>query len=96
MNTNKKTKQVKKCRVLVGGTLGYISRDFHELGVIVKIPTNEPAEGLTEVMCNNLIQRTHEARKIVARSLFPQFKAFDPLFYNDGLEAQPYTMEVEA
>jgi len=96
MNTNKKTKQVKKCRVLVGGTLGYVSRDFHELGVIVKTPTNEPAEALTEVMCNNLIQRTHEARNLVANSLIPNFKVFAPLFYNDGLEAQPYTIEVEA
>jgi len=85
-------KQKLNYRVTVDGKPAFISYDFHELGVIVK-DGNILAKSKTATLCNNLIARTHEVREQVKGSLFPKFKAFDPLFYSGEIELQPYEAE---
>ena len=78
-------------RVTIDDVEAGICFDFDEKGTAcIADGKTPPAVFDREFMAHRLINRTLEARENVKRSLFPDFKAFRPLFYKGSLGVMPF------
>lgn len=94
MRTNTQ-KQIRQFRIKIGDQYAALNFDLHDKGVLVK---NGKMAASAAVFKNNnacgfAISRTIEKQNEIKASMFPQWKKFDPLKYQETPDVEEFWID---